>query len=158
MKNKIVKLVKPHPVIPDAIKTPEPRRRAKDRPHLYDNGYFYIPDYENQQDLKICIRPTWTHAPPGGLGQSPTMSKTFTPTKFGETREDPRRCWALLKAWMIWRARGAPGWIDAEGGRQRLVADEEELLRESLARCNFRGNDQAFAELSKWAPALAATV
>ena len=158
MKKKKVKPVEPRPVIPGAIKTPEPHRRAKDRPHLYDNGYFYIPDYENQQDLKIVIREQWTHAPPGGLGQRPQKSKTLMPSNFGEKREDPRRSWALLKAWMIWRMRYAPGWIDADGGRKRLVADEEELLRESLARCNFRGNDKAFAQLKQWAPELAATV
>ena len=40
--------------------------------------------------------------------------------------------------WMIWCARQAPAWIDAERSRQRLVALAELMLREIVFRCDFR--------------------
>ena len=60
------------------------------------------------------------------------MSKTVTPTHFGETRDDPRRSIAILKAWVLWRANRG-GWD------LRHPIDAGSLHRWSLSSCTICG-------------------
>ena len=87
------------------------------------------------------------------------MSRTLTPLHYGETREEPRRCIALLKAWTLWRSR-LQGWSEAtperraaalaiaEEVRQHVVAESGELL----------GHPAANRLLRKWAPDVVSAV
>ena len=81
------------------------------------------------------------------------MSKTLTPSHFGETRADPRRSFALLKAWMLWRGRQG-GWASKRVGRARqFERDARELEQEVLALPGeLLGNVAADAKLREWAP------
>ena len=40
----------------------------------------------------------------------------------------------VLKAWMIWRARIIPGWIERDDYRQRLFTEEADLVLAQLKR------------------------
>ena len=135
------------------------RRPATGGPHLYDNGYFYIKG--NALDVKILIHNIWVHDPPGGLGRVPAMSKTITPSRMGESREEAMRSMLLLRAWMLWRAKGVAGWIEKDCSRQRLFAEEEEKLYTDIQRMQpqadgLLGNALASATLRDWVPDLVA--
>ena len=135
------------------------RRPATGGPHVYDNGYFYIKG--NALDVKILIHNTWVHDPPGGLGRVPAMSKTITPSRMGESREEAMRSMLLLRAWMLWRAKGVAGWIEKDCSRQRLFTEEEEKLYNDIKRMQpqgdgLLGNALASATLRDWVPDLVA--
>jgi hypothetical protein len=94
---------------------------------------------------------------PMGMGKLPAMTKSITPTTVGESREHPTRSLLLLKAWMLWRARGAPGWVEGSDSRQRLFREEEDQLHfeiKSLQPQNdgLLGNPSASKLLREWAP------
>ena len=100
-------------------------------PTILDNAYFTIT--HNETDVKCRIRTVWHCKPPLGLGRLPTMSKTMSPGKNGETIDDPVRSVMVLRAWMLWRARSVPGWVDAKPERARLFREEaEHLLRDVI--------------------------
>ncbi len=85
------------------------------------------------------------------------MTKTITPSTVGETRKDPTRTLLLLKAWMLYRARGVPGWVEGSGSRQRLFAMEEEQLCDGIRRLRpqedgLLGNPVASKLLREWTP------
>ena len=57
----------------------------------------------------------------------------MSPGKNGETIDDPVRSVMVLRAWMLWRARSVPGWVDAKPERARLFREEaEHLLRDVI--------------------------
>ena len=80
------------------------------------------------------------------------MSKTLTPLHFGETRADPRRSIALLKAWVLWRGR-QNGWATKRVGRARqFEQDAREFEHEIRALpSQLLGNDAADKMLREWA-------
>ena len=128
---------------------------------IYDNGYFLI--RETQHYHIMHIQPQWLVAPPVGIGRSPTMSKTITFTTIGEIRENVTRCPLLLKAWMLWRARMTPGWIESDGARMRLFREEADaivLAVKSMQPTNdgLLGNAVATRMLYDWVPDLVARV
>ena len=88
----------------------------------------------HELDLKMHIHDRWLADPPVGLGRTPQMTKTITPSTVGETREDPVRSLLLLKAWMLSRARVVPGWIEITGARQRLFAEEADAVLTGVKR------------------------
>ena len=107
-------------------------KAGKSGPTLYDNGYFFLKGHEF--DLKMYIHDRWLADPPVGLGRTPQMTKTITPSTVGETREDLVRSLLLLKAWMLSRARVVPGWIESTGARQRLFAEEADAVLAGVKR------------------------
>ena len=113
-------------------KSYKPVTFGKGGPTIFDNGYFYIKG--NELDVKMFIHDRWLVAPPVGIGRSPQMSKTITPSTVGETRADPVRSLLVLKAWMLGRARIHPGWIESNGARQRLFAEEADLVLAQVKR------------------------
>ena len=87
------------------------------------------------------------------------MSKIFTPSVYGETKDNPTPCLFLAKAWMLWRARQTPGWEDSSRSRARLLAEEDSLLRQGLLACShFDQNAKASNLLRTFMPALSEDV
>ena len=113
-------------------KPDKPVKFGKSGPTIYDNGYFYIKSHE--LDLKMHIHDRWLVDPPEGIGRSPQMTKTITPERFGENRDDPVRSLLVLKAWMLGRARIIPGWIESDVSRQHLFTEEADLLLAGVKR------------------------
>ena len=88
------------------------------------------------------------------------MSRTLTPTNYGETRENPARSFFLLRAWMVWRAR-QHGFASADSARQRLFDDEALRLRLDVQRFQpqadrLLGNTKAMKMFMEWVPDVAA--
>ena len=126
------------------------------REPLWSSPYFYILDNEGHPDVKIRMRDVW--ACDEHMGRY-AMSRTLTPTHYGETRAAPARSLILLKAWALWRA-GQKGWSSQRPGRARqferdLVALEAEMRG---VPGELLGNDAADALLRKWVPDLVARV
>ena len=95
------------------------------------------------------------------MGRRPQMSRTLTPTHYGETGESPTRSLLLLRAWMLYRF-AQHGWAMAERGRKRQYEeDSAELLREIRELgCADRllGNAAAIKLLQSWVPEMATTL
>ena len=126
-------------------------------PTIFDNGYFYIK--ANKKDLKAFIHPMFLTMPPHGVGPNPTMTKTITPHTVGETRDDPVRSLLCLRAWIIWRARGALGWLARSSEREHVFREEADQLYLALRRlqpqCDgVAGNADATKYLRLWVPDL----
>ena len=120
-----------------------------------DNGYFSI--VTNPGDVKCRIRALWVGKPPVGVGRQPTMSKTILPAKVGETIEDPVRSLLLLRAWMLWRARSVPAWLEARPERSRLFREEAERLFDDVKKLQpqadgLLGHPTASQSFRDWAP------
>lgn len=128
------------------------------RPHLWDNGYFYIVEKTGTDEtVKIVMHSCWMHAPPGGMGPK-KRSRTLTPQHYGETRACPARSTLLLHAWMWWRS-AANGWADAERGRHRQFKEEAESVELGIRRLQpqpgrLLGNASAGALLKLWVPVI----
>ena len=103
--------------------------RLPKRPYLWCNSYFFLSDNAPNPDLKMRMFMQWTAV--AHMGHH-LMSKTVTPTHFGETRDDPRRSIAILKAWVLWRANRG-GWD------LRHPIDAGSLHRWSLSSCTICG-------------------
>ena len=132
-----------------------PATYGKTGPSIFDNGFFFLKG--NEFDLKMFIHQRWLIAPPKGLGRHPTMTKTLTPSTIGELRKDPVRTTILLKSWMVWRARGTPGWIDCCASRQRIFTEEAHRLLVDIKLIQpqadgLLGNAVATNMLREWVP------
>lgn len=86
------------------------------------------------------------------------MSKTLTPSKFGETRADPERTMILLRAWALWRCAGLP-WVTASPHRVREFAVEadrvERLCAKLQAADKLLGHEDASPLFRSWVPEIA---
>ena len=85
------------------------------------------------------------------------MTKTIRPISVGETRDDPTRSMLCLKAWIIWRARNAAGWVGACTARKRAIEDLEiqvyiELRGLQPQSDGVLGNKWATEHLQTWVP------
>ena len=85
------------------------------------------------------------------------MTKTMTPSTIGELREDPVRSTILLKAWMIWRAERADGWMDHCESRRRIFTEEAHRLCVDIKNLQpqadgLLGNAHATQLLKDWVP------
>ena len=85
------------------------------------------------------------------------MSKTITPHRVGETRDEPTRTMLCLKAWMIWRARNAAGWLEVNAARKRAFAELADMLYIELRGLQPQsdgvlGNELATNYLKQWVP------
>ena len=129
----------------------QPQQRVRSlKPELWPNKYVYIIDNAGQMDVKVRMYDIWTKPEHMGRHQ---MSKTLTPLHYEETRADPLRSVALLRAWMLWRAR-ADGWAsERPGPREEFQRDADALVVEvrSLPG-DLLGNSKADAKLRTWAP------
>ena len=87
------------------------------------------------------------------------MSKIVTPAHYGETREDPKRSVAILKAWVLWRA-GHHNWATKSEERQQEFAKVEEELVGHLAALPgvLNGNEDGDDRIRQFVPVLAARV
>ena len=125
----------------------------KQRQPLWSNSYFYIvdnTDAKNARDVKIRIFNVWTTDSQMGHHQ---MSRTLTPTHYGETRENPQRSFALLRAWALWRGR-LHGWANMRPGRSRQFEHDAVALEREVRSIPgvLLGNVHADARLREWAP------
>ena len=121
----------------------------------WDNGYFYIADNSGQSDVKILMDRNWSHKPLGGMGHQ-ERSKTLAPAHYGETRENPKRSWLLLRAWMLCRAN-LDGWATSKDGRSRQFQEDYTKLGEDIRKRQpqeggLLGNPKADAVLKTWLP------
>ena len=128
-------------------------------PCIFDNGYFFLKS--NEKDLKMKIYEKWLSAPPKGIGRSPTMTKTITPSTLGETRDKPTRSMLCLRAWMLFRVNGAPGWVSSVAHRERLFLEEADCLYADVCHLQpqadgLLGNKEASNFFKEWVPDLAA--
>ena len=122
---------------------------------VLDNGFFVI--MRNPGDVKCRIRSVWVAMPPLGLGRQPQMSKTILPQKLGETIKDPVRSLLCLRAWMLWRARSVPAWLEARPERSRLFREEAERLFVDVKKLQpqaggLLGHPTATQSFRDWAP------
>ena len=139
--------------------TKKPAKFGRSGATIFDNGYFMIKGHE--LDLKMHIHDRWLVPPPTGIGRSHNMSKTITPKTVGEERADPVRTLLLLKAWMLWRARQIPGWIESCSARQRLFTEEADLVLAQVKRMQpqndrLLGNTLASKMMRDWVPDIVA--
>ena len=118
------------------------------------------------------VHDRWLVDPPVGIGRSKGKkggrhgrSKTCTPSTVVEERATPVRTLLFLKAWMLWRARIHPRWIesDGEGSRQRLFREEADLLLAAVKRLQpqkdgLLGNDFASRWMRVWVPDIVAKI
>ena len=63
----------------------------------------------------------------------------------------------LLRAWMLWRARCVPGWVDGTKARRRLFDEEAERLYDDIRRLQpqtdgLLGNVVASSWCREWVP------
>ena len=138
---------------------PAPGSHRRQRPPIYDNDYFYIADNTGNSDVKMYIHKEWIHPPPLGMGREPTMSKTLTPARYGETRENPERSYFLLRAWMVWRAR-LHGFAAFDAARDRFFKDEALRLERDVRSFQpqtdgLLGNLEATSLFMEWVPDVA---
>lgn len=126
------------------------------RPPVWSNRYFYILDNSGHPDVKIRMYDAWTTEEHMGHRD---MSKTLTPSNYGESRENPARSFVLLRAWMLWRAR-RDGWAIARPGRSRQFdRDAADLERDIRALPGpLTGDGAADARLREWVPDCVARV
>ena len=126
------------------------------RPPVWSNRYFYILDNSGHPDVKIRMYDAWTTEEQMGHRD---MSKTLTPSHYGETRENPARSFVLLRAWMLWRAR-RDGWATARPGRSRqFEVDAADLERDIRALPGpLTGDGAANARLREWVPDIVARI
>ena len=122
---------------------------------LHANGFFYLKGLK--RDLKMFIHDRWIVDPPFGLGRYPTMSRTIKPSTVGEDRSHPERSRLCCKAWMIWRARHIPGWIESDDVRARLFREESDVLLKELKILQPQidgvlGNTHASDFMREWVP------
>ena len=104
--------------------------------------------------MEIASR--WCVPPPEGLGRHPTMSKTITAATVG-CGEDRTKSQLLLRAWMLWRVRYIPGWVENDKARHRLFIEETEALYDSIRRLQpqahgLMGHPAASTMLHDWVP------
>ena len=109
-------------------------------------------------DSKIYIHAEFTAA--AALGRQ-FRSRTITPRTIGETRDSPTKTMLCLKAWMLWRAKSVPAWVDSVPARQRLFAETEHQLYLAVQRLQpqedgLLGNELASRMLVGWAPGVVA--
>ena len=83
----------------------------------------------------------------------------MTPAHFGETREHPTRTWAVLKAWVLFRAR-LDGWDRRTPERcavfEALARDLVLYLRNLPG--SSTGHEVADDRILSWAPDVVAAV
>ena len=89
------------------------------------------------------------------------MTKTITPHTIKETRDEPTRTMLCLKAWMIWRARNAAGWLGVCAARKRAFAELADMLYIALRGLQPQsdgvlGNEMATDYLKTWVPDIVA--
>ena len=120
------------------------------RPPLWSNNYFYILDNEGHADVKVRMYDSWAT----DARMDPTaMSRTLTPAHYGETRANPQRSMALLRAWVLWRAR-RDGWATQRVGRARHFEHDAQALEKEVRSIPgaLLGNAAADERLREWVP------
>ena len=73
---------------------------------IWNNGYFSL--YKGPTYITVRVLP-WLLVP-ALLGHRPT-SKTIAPEKVGDTHADPKRVFAVLRAWTLHRMTTAPRFL-----------------------------------------------
>ena len=78
---------------------------------IWSNGYFSL--YKGLGYVTVRVLP-WLLIPTL-MGGRPT-SRTLDPQKVGDDVEDPKRVFAALRAWTLWRMRMEPEFLGARPG------------------------------------------
>ena len=127
---------------------------ARHGPKVFFNRYFRMKSHGDYDIMEIVSR--WCVPPPEGLGRYPTMSKPITASTVG-CGEDRTRSQLLLRAWMLWRVRYIPGWVENDKARHRLFIEETDALYDSIRRLQpqkhgLMGHSVASKMLHDWVP------
>ena len=93
-------------------------------PRIWSNGYFYLKG--NAKFLIMSIHDEFTADT--ALGRHFRTKSISRRDTMGETGELPTKAVLCLKAWMLWRARSVPGWVDSVPARRRLFEETEHEL------------------------------
>ena len=122
--------------------------------------YYYIRGNRGtkHRDIKLIIRGTYCKA--DALGEK-NMSKRVTPSKYGETFEDPVRSILLVRAWALDRCQSLP-WVSKVPWRAREFAIEAGRLMRDVAALDaadhLLGDRDASEVFSGWLPEMAASL
>ena len=79
-------------------------------------------------------------------------SKTLSPGVHGETREDPKVTYLILRAWALWRMRQSPQWLQAKSVRQLFYDEEVRKIKIKLASMQLPLHNKVRERLHTWAP------
>ena len=116
------------------------------------DGYFTYTDNRDYPDVKVLVHSKWCTRDMMG---KKAKSRTLTPRRYGESRENPVVCMLALRAWAIHRVN-AHGFVGKH--RSRLAWQEAQVsaLRRDIVALGFGGAATGYAKLDKlirgWAP------
>ena len=122
---------------------------------VWESLWFYMIQNPGWRDVKLLMKRPLCNSTTGmGTAQH---SKTMSPHLLGEQLEAPVRTMAVLRAWVIWRARHQ-GWAARRPCRLREVDRQLEALERDIKAVPgaLLGNPKADAHLTKWLPDLVA--
>ena len=125
-----------------------------------DLAYFHVRDNRGtkHRDIKLIIRGIYCKA--DALGEK-NMAKRVTPSKYGETFEDPVRSILLVRAWALDRCQSLP-WVSKVPWRAREFAIEAGRLMRDVAALDAAdhlvGNRDVSKCLSGRLPEMAASL
>ena len=94
---------------------------------------------------------------PNALGTA-DMSKTRTPSRLGETHDDPVRTFLILRAWAWQRCATVPFISEAEFRARDLAVEAGRLegdVRSLRAEDKLLGHPAASKEFASWVPEMA---
>ena len=122
---------------------------------VWDDTYFYIPQFGRWTGIRIHIHGGWQRAHPAGLGTD-MRSKFLTPSHYGENLEHPQRTFILLRAWAHWRA-SQKNWVQLKDGRKRHFDEQYQSLIKDIKEMQpqkggLLGNTKADELLTTWLP------
>ena len=146
------------------LKEPTTRCRAKEnkprQPSVWHNQYFTMSDPASTRDRRVIMTIKKNYQGKDGMGTT-QLSKTLTPSHYGESNEYPIRSMMLLRAWSLWRGN-ANGWSSQNVGRARYLEDEKTKLAHEIKKLggqgdSLLGNAAADKLLKEWMPDLVPT-
>ena len=119
----------------------------------HSNVYFTMTNNFGYLDVMLGMLPRWQKDTEMGT----PWSKRVRPQHYAETKENPRRSYTVLRAWMLWRTQQS-GWKDRKVVRQRWWAGEEERLRTDIENLQVdgggTGSEKADRMIRDWAPSV----
>ena len=105
-------------------------KSRESRQCIWETEYFYIPKAPpGSTAVRIWARHATVSA---GIGDD-TLSRSMTPSHFGETMESCTVTMLLLRAWTIWRAH-RNAWASAKPGRQRQIDEDLSSLQRDVQK------------------------
>jgi len=117
------------------------------------NEYYTLTDNRNYPDCRLAFHEQWLRGT-GGMAKAGARqaSKTLSPAVHGETREEPKLSYLILRAWALWRMQQSPEWLQAKSERQLFYDAEVRKIKIRLASLQHPLHDKVRERLHAWAP------